>query len=84
MVNEAVLRTVRLGRTEVLQEDLMEAADGHCRKGKKDRIFNPRRNGGLPSMRPVMPWLRPYNRTGATVSRRETTPHFHSCQDTSR
>ncbi|MDR2759060.1 MAG: ATP-dependent zinc metalloprotease FtsH [Spirochaetaceae bacterium] len=42
MVNEAALRAVRLGRTEVLQEDLMEAVEVVIAgKEKKDRILNP-------------------------------------------
>jgi cell division protease FtsH len=43
MVNEAALRAVRLGRTEVLQEDLMDAVEVVIAgKEKKDRILNPR------------------------------------------
>jgi cell division protease FtsH len=43
MVNEAALRAVRQGRTEVLQEDLMEAVElVIAGKEKKDRILNPR------------------------------------------
>ncbi|MDR3173324.1 MAG: ATP-dependent zinc metalloprotease FtsH [Treponema sp.] len=43
MVNEAALRAVRLGRAEVLQEDLMEAVEVVIAgKEKKDRILNPR------------------------------------------
>jgi cell division protease FtsH len=43
MVNEAALRAVRMGRTEVLQEDLMEAVElVIAGKEKKDRILNPR------------------------------------------
>jgi cell division protease FtsH len=42
MVNEAALRAVRLGRTEVLQEDLLEAVEVVIAgKEKKDRILNP-------------------------------------------
>jgi cell division protease FtsH len=42
MVNEAALRAVRLGRAEVLQEDLMEAVEVVIAgKEKKDRILNP-------------------------------------------
>jgi cell division protease FtsH len=42
MVNEAALRAVRMGRTEVLQEDLMEAVEVVVAgKEKKDRILNP-------------------------------------------
>ncbi|MDR2748221.1 MAG: AAA family ATPase, partial [Treponema sp.] len=42
MVNEAALRAVRLGRTEVLQEDLMDAVEVVIAgKEKKDRILNP-------------------------------------------
>jgi cell division protease FtsH len=42
MVNEAALRAVRMGRTEVLQEDLMEAVEVVIAgKEKKDRILNP-------------------------------------------
>jgi cell division protease FtsH len=42
MVNEAALRAVRLGRTEVLQEDLMEAVEVVIAgKEKKDRILSP-------------------------------------------
>ncbi|MDL2230023.1 ATP-dependent metallopeptidase FtsH/Yme1/Tma family protein, partial [Treponema sp. OttesenSCG-928-L16] len=41
MVNEAALRAVRLGREEVLQEDLMEAVEVVIAgKEKKDRIMN--------------------------------------------
>jgi cell division protease FtsH len=43
MVNEAALRAVRLGRTEVFQEDLMDAVEVVIAgKEKKDRILNPR------------------------------------------
>jgi cell division protease FtsH len=43
MVNEAALRAVRMGRAEVLQEDLMEAVEVVIAgKEKKDRILNPR------------------------------------------
>jgi cell division protease FtsH len=43
MVNEAALRAVRVGRTEVLQEDLIEAVELIIAgKEKKDRILNPR------------------------------------------
>jgi cell division protease FtsH len=43
MVNEAALRAVRLGRAEVLQEDLMEAVElVIAGKEKKDRILNPK------------------------------------------
>ncbi|MDR0376760.1 MAG: ATP-dependent zinc metalloprotease FtsH [Spirochaetaceae bacterium] len=42
MVNEAALRAVRLGRTQVIQEDLMEAVEVVIAgKEKKDRILNP-------------------------------------------
>jgi cell division protease FtsH len=42
MVNEAALRAVRLGRSEVLQEDLMEAVETVVAgKEKKDRLLNP-------------------------------------------
>ena len=41
MVNEAALRAVRLGRTEVLQEDLMDAVEVVIAgKEKKDRILS--------------------------------------------
>ncbi|QQO11180.1 ATP-dependent zinc metalloprotease FtsH [Breznakiella homolactica] len=41
MVNEAAVRAVRLGRKEVLQEDLMEAVEVVIAgKEKKDRIMN--------------------------------------------
>ena len=43
MVNEAALRAVRMGRAEVLQEDLMEAVEVVIAgKEKKDRILNPK------------------------------------------
>ncbi|MDR3160256.1 MAG: ATP-dependent zinc metalloprotease FtsH [Spirochaetaceae bacterium] len=43
MVNEAALRAVRLGRAQVLQEDLMEAVEVVIAgKEKKDRILNPK------------------------------------------
>ncbi|MDR2403121.1 MAG: ATP-dependent zinc metalloprotease FtsH [Spirochaetaceae bacterium] len=43
MVNEAALRAVRLGRTRVIQEDLIEAVEVVIAgKEKKDRILNPR------------------------------------------
>jgi cell division protease FtsH len=43
MVNEAALRAVRLGRSEVLQEDLMEAVETVAAgKEKKDRVLSPR------------------------------------------
>ncbi|MDR3333363.1 MAG: ATP-dependent zinc metalloprotease FtsH [Treponema sp.] len=43
MVNEAALRAVRIGRGEVLQEDLMEAVEVVIAgKEKKDRILNPK------------------------------------------
>jgi cell division protease FtsH len=43
MVNEAALRAVRLGRSQVLQEDLMEAVETVVAgKEKKDRVLNPR------------------------------------------
>ncbi|MDR2741492.1 MAG: ATP-dependent zinc metalloprotease FtsH [Treponema sp.] len=43
MVNEAALRAVRLGRAQVIQEDLMEAVEVVIAgKEKKDRILNPR------------------------------------------
>ncbi|MDR0730197.1 MAG: ATP-dependent zinc metalloprotease FtsH [Treponema sp.] len=43
MVNEAALRAVRMGRSEVLQEDLMEAVETVVAgKEKKDRILSPR------------------------------------------
>jgi cell division protease FtsH len=42
MVNEAALRAVRLGRTRVIQEDLMEAVEVVIAgKEKKDRILGP-------------------------------------------
>jgi cell division protease FtsH len=42
MVNEAALRAVRLGRSEVLQEDFMEAVETVIAgKEKKDRVLNP-------------------------------------------
>jgi cell division protease FtsH len=42
MVNEAALRAVRLGRTRVIQEDLIEAVEVIIAgKEKKDRILNP-------------------------------------------
>lgn len=41
MINEAALRAVRLGRTQVLQEDLMEAVETVIAgKEKKDRILS--------------------------------------------
>jgi cell division protease FtsH len=41
MINEAALRAVRLGRNEVMQEDLMEAVETVIAgKEKKDRILN--------------------------------------------
>ncbi|MCL1914121.1 MAG: ATP-dependent zinc metalloprotease FtsH [Eubacteriaceae bacterium] len=41
MINEAALRAVRLGRDEVIQEDLMEAVEVVIAgKEKKDRILN--------------------------------------------
>jgi cell division protease FtsH len=43
MVNEAALRAVRLGRAEVLQEDLLEAVEVVIAgKEKKGRILNPK------------------------------------------
>jgi cell division protease FtsH len=43
MVNESALRAVRMGRAQVLQEDLMEAVEVVIAgKEKKDRILNPR------------------------------------------
>ena len=43
MVNEAALRALRLGRPEVLQEDLMEAVETVVAgKEKKDRVLSPR------------------------------------------
>jgi cell division protease FtsH len=43
MVNEAALRAVREGRSEVLQEDLMEAVEVVIAgKEKKDRILSPK------------------------------------------
>jgi len=43
MINEAALRAVRLGRDEVLQEDLMEAVEVVIAgKEKKDRILSPK------------------------------------------
>jgi cell division protease FtsH len=43
MVNEAALRAVRLGRTEVLQEDFMEAVETVVAgKEKKDRVLSPK------------------------------------------
>ncbi|MDR1445139.1 MAG: ATP-dependent zinc metalloprotease FtsH [Treponema sp.] len=43
MINEAALRAVRLGRSQVLQEDLMEAVETVVAgKEKKDRVLNPR------------------------------------------
>ncbi len=42
MVNEAALRAVRMGREEVLQEDLMEAVEVVIAgKEKKDRVMSP-------------------------------------------
>jgi cell division protease FtsH len=43
IVNEAALRAVRLGRSQVLQEDFMEAVETVVAgKEKKDRVLNPR------------------------------------------
>ncbi|MDR0641176.1 MAG: ATP-dependent zinc metalloprotease FtsH [Treponema sp.] len=43
MVNEAALRALRLGRPEVLQEDLIEAVETVVAgKEKKDRVLSPR------------------------------------------
>ncbi|NLG24379.1 MAG: AAA family ATPase, partial [Clostridiales bacterium] len=43
MINEGALRAVRMGRDEVVQEDLMEAVEVVIAgKEKKDRIMNPR------------------------------------------
>jgi cell division protease FtsH len=43
MVNEAALRALRMGRPEVLQEDLMEAVETVAAgKEKKDRVLSPR------------------------------------------
>lgn len=43
MVNEAALRAVKMGRTVVLQEDLMESVElVIAGKEKKDRVLNPK------------------------------------------
>lgn len=43
MINEGALRAVRLGRNEVLQEDLMEAVElVVAGKEKKDRVLSPK------------------------------------------
>ena len=43
MINEAALRAVRMGRKEVMQEDLMEAVEVVIAgKEKKDRILSPK------------------------------------------
>jgi cell division protease FtsH len=42
IVNEAALRAVRMGRSQVLQEDLLEAVETVAAgKEKKDRVLNP-------------------------------------------
>ncbi|MFV0399117.1 MAG: ATP-dependent zinc metalloprotease FtsH [Oscillospiraceae bacterium] len=43
MINEAALRAVKMGRQEVLQEDLMESVEVVIAgKEKKDRVLNPK------------------------------------------